>query len=64
MQADRLNRILGALALLYVVYIAVALFLSRLREALRNGRRRDASLGGFRIPSRHPPQAHPYRKGK
>lgn len=44
MQADRLNRIIGVLALLYVAYIAIALLWSRFRDTLRNGRHRDAGL--------------------
>jgi uncharacterized membrane protein YqjE len=35
MEADRLNRMIAALAVLYVIYIAVALSWSRLRNAIR-----------------------------
>jgi hypothetical protein len=41
MQADRLNRILAALALLYVLYIAIALSWSRIRDAMLSKRRQQ-----------------------
>jgi hypothetical protein len=54
MEADRLNRIIAALAVLYVIYIAVALSWSRLHEAIRSRRRREISLVGFNFPRERP----------
>jgi hypothetical protein len=64
MQADRLNRIIGVLALLYVGYIAIALLWSRLREALRDRKRREVVLSGFGVPLKQPRSAHPFRRAK
>jgi len=64
MQADRLNRIIGVLAVLYVAYIAIALLWSRFRDARRDGRRRDAGPLRLNIPLKHPRQARPFRKAK
>jgi hypothetical protein len=64
MQADRLNRILGVLAVLYVGYIAIALLWSRLRDAMHNGKRRTAGLSGSTIQLQRPRQAHLFRKTK
>ncbi|HZT02463.1 MAG TPA: hypothetical protein VFA39_09395 [Steroidobacteraceae bacterium] len=49
MQAERLNRILLVLIVLYALYIALVLLWERLRDVLRNERRRDVGLLGFRI---------------
>jgi hypothetical protein len=61
-QADRLNRIIGVLALLYVGYIAIALLWSRLRDARRNSRYRE--MGPSSILLKRPRQANPFRKAK
>ena len=63
MQADRLNRIIGVLALLYVAYIAIALLWSRLREARRNSRRRHLGPLRLSIPVK-PRQTNPFRRVK
>jgi hypothetical protein len=63
-QADRLNRIIGVLALLYVAYIAIALLWGRLRDARRNSRRRDMGPMGLRIPLKPTRQANPFRKAR
>jgi len=49
MPAERLNRILLALMVLYALYIALALLWERLRDVLRNERRREVGLLGFSI---------------
>jgi hypothetical protein len=59
MHQDRLNRIIAALALLYVAYIAIALSWHRLLDAVRNFRRRDVGLLGFTVPRAHPRPVRP-----
>lgn len=49
MQAERLNRILVVLIVLYALYIGLALLWERLRDVLRNERRRDVDLLGVSI---------------
>jgi hypothetical protein len=59
MHQHRLMGIIAAVALLYVAYIAIALWWHRLCDSILNGRRRDGGPSGFTIPPEYPRSVYP-----